>query len=131
MEKYIGVKMVDAAPAVHNDQPGFSVLYDTGYESWSPAEPFERGYQSVQAMSFGVAFEALRMGLRVRRPNWDAESFLFIDYRQDRLPLRMLLLHVIWSGSSVTYHWVPSEIDALACDWQLIPPPYQNQPQTS
>lgn len=64
MKKYIGTKQVEAEPmnmgqAYENgllqagkvpsksekDKPGYHVKYSDGYESWSPAKPFEEAYK--------------------------------------------------------------------------------------
>lgn len=61
MKKYIGTKQVEAKPMVfevaynlglvrnrdiyEDSHPGYHVKYKDGYESWSPAEPFEEAYK--------------------------------------------------------------------------------------
>lgn len=64
MEKYIGTKHIEAEPMTmgeaykknllqagrvpnesEKDNAGYHVKYENGYESWSPAEPFEKVYQ--------------------------------------------------------------------------------------
>lgn len=42
---YIGTKQVTAWPEQHADgTPGYAVKYPDGYQSWSPAAPFEAAY---------------------------------------------------------------------------------------
>jgi len=41
---YIGVKIVIAWPEDKNGKQGYAVRYEDGYESWSPADVFERAY---------------------------------------------------------------------------------------
>jgi len=41
---YIGCKRVFAWPAEKDGKTGYSVKYDDGYTSWSPADVFERAY---------------------------------------------------------------------------------------
>lgn len=64
MEKYIGVKLIHAEPAIRVDgkvQPttwpipveakveeGYKVVYQDGYESWSPKDVFEKAYLPVE-----------------------------------------------------------------------------------
>lgn len=67
MKKYIGTKQVEAEPMTMGDaynkgflqvgivpseseynKVGYHVRYKGGYESWSPAEPFEEAYKEVQ-----------------------------------------------------------------------------------
>ena len=64
MKKYIGKKQVEAEPMTMGEayeknflqagkvpneseksNPGYHVKYNDGYESWSPAEPFEKAYK--------------------------------------------------------------------------------------
>ena len=64
MKKYIGTKQVEAEPMTmgnayskgflqagkvpseaEKDKAGYHVKYKDGYESWSPAEPFEEAYK--------------------------------------------------------------------------------------
>ena len=64
MKKYIGTKQIEAEPMTmgeayeknllqagrvpnesEKDKVGYHVKYEGGYESWSPAEPFEKAYK--------------------------------------------------------------------------------------
>lgn len=64
MKKFIGTKQIEAEPMTmgeayeknllqagrvpdesEKDKPGYHVKYEGGYESWSPAEPFEKAYK--------------------------------------------------------------------------------------
>lgn len=63
MEKYIGVKLVQAEQmrehvfykekhgkypdGDHGDREGYKVVYPDGYESWSPKDVFEKAYLQV------------------------------------------------------------------------------------
>lgn len=68
MDKYIGVKLIEAEPAkLEKEQAGeylkgadgYKVRYPDGYESWSPKEVFEQAYMKV------VANPALKSGCSV------------------------------------------------------------------
>lgn len=83
MKKYIGTKKVSATPAwrvdgvvypkdgpvprVMNREDGCKVVYEDGYESWSPKEVFEKAYKELidekNNMSFGDAVEVLKQGV--------------------------------------------------------------------
>ena len=41
---YVGVKIITAWPQEKDGKPGYSVKYEDGYTSWSPAEAFEKAY---------------------------------------------------------------------------------------
>ena len=49
MEKYLGVKLVQAE--VYNNElkgEGYKVIYEDGYESWSPKDVFEKAYRKYE-----------------------------------------------------------------------------------
>jgi len=62
MEKYIGVKLVDAEPmwveaaedhlghpiSASSDADGYLVKYEDEYESWSPKDVFEKAYKKIK-----------------------------------------------------------------------------------
>ena len=47
MKNYIGTKVVKAEPANRKDGggEGYKVVYEGGYESWSPKDVFEKAYK--------------------------------------------------------------------------------------
>ena len=54
MKAYIGTKVVQAKPMDEpnpefdeDPAPGYEVLYEDGYTSWSPKEVFERCYREI------------------------------------------------------------------------------------
>ena len=54
MKAYIGTKIIQAEPmddpnppAEEDPLPGYKVVYEDGYESWSPKDVFERCYREV------------------------------------------------------------------------------------
>ena len=61
MERYIGTKIVKAQPldecswlaskgedvSARETRPGYQVIYEDGYVSWSPKETFERAYRKI------------------------------------------------------------------------------------
>jgi len=52
MDNYIGVKLVGAVPekrmaGMFSQVDGYRVIYEDGYESWSPKSVFERAYLKV------------------------------------------------------------------------------------
>ena len=91
MKKYIGVKIIEAVPAIRKgcrvyekDQPipksmapdeeGYKVCYSDGYESWSPKAVFEEAYRPIDGMNFGLAIEALKKGKKCRRAGWNGKN---------------------------------------------------------
>ena len=86
MKRYIGTKIIQAEPRAKDygpteqqGQPGYTVVYPDGYTSWSPFTAFEEAYRPCDAMTFGLAVEALKKGLKVARAGWNGKGmFLFL-----------------------------------------------------
>lgn len=47
MNSYIGSKLIKAEPMEKEGKAGYKVVYPDGYESWSPADVFEKAYLKV------------------------------------------------------------------------------------
>lgn len=47
MKNYIGIKLVQAEQAEKDGKAGYKVVYADGYESWSPADVFEKAYMEL------------------------------------------------------------------------------------
>ena len=70
MDKYIGVKLIEAIPynesTTDGTKQGYKVRYPNGYTSWSPKEVFEKAYMKV------VANPALKSGCSISQEMVDA-----------------------------------------------------------
>lgn len=146
---FIGTKIIEAKQFPgNNGERGYKVRYQDGYESWSPAEPFEEAYTPVDGpMSFTHALHFLKDGFAVARSGWNGKGmFLYLnkgshDFNQPvgtlidgvdpahfesgdtgtgtRLPnINMRSA----SGATVT-GWLASQTDLLAEDWILAEVP--------
>lgn len=161
MENYYGTKNINAKPMTRSeynelrkwpmpidenpDDEGYLVEYIdggksnvdgfSGYISWSPKDVFERSYQSIAAMSFSHAIEALKSGKKVARAGWNGKGmFLFLvpgsTFKVNRPPL----LGIYPEGTEINYHahidmktaddkvvpWLASQTDILANDWTIV-----------
>ena len=57
MKKYLGIKLIKAGPSkrltqtgddgMYSTEDGYSVVYEDGYESWSPKDTFEKAYREI------------------------------------------------------------------------------------
>lgn len=100
METYIGTKIINATPMTrqaYNDLRGWTVPSDEnpadagylveyhdggranhpefqGYISWSPVDVFEKSYRPTEALTFGLAIEALKAGKKVSRAGWNGKG---------------------------------------------------------
>lgn len=120
MKPFIGTKVIDAAPAVRNEEPGFRVRYPDGYESWSPARPFLEAYRAMDEMTFGDAIHMLKSGRLVRRAGWNGKGMWLCLQRPDnnsKMTLPYIYMRTV-QGDMVP--WLASQTDMLADDWQLV-----------
>lgn len=171
MKKYIGTKVINAKPMNRLDynnfrgwklpenengsDEGYLVEYSdggkpntaefAGYVSWSPKEQFEKAYKEVNGMSFGLAIEAAKLGLKIARTGWNGKN-MFVVYMP---PLHLPPFNTQEPGPRVNdrtakfigedtpldcqpyfamfnaqKQWIPgwlaSQSDMLADDWQII-----------
>ena len=139
MQKFIGTKIIHAEPRAKNygppeghGQSGYTVVYPDGYTSWSPAAAFEEAYRPCNAMTFGLAVEALKKGLRVARAGWNGKGmWLFLIQGSNDLAK----LHGYGFGEALgepafrdaifmrtvdnqLVAWTASQTDVLAEDWE-------------
>lgn len=152
---YIGVKQVQAAPMTrgeYNAYRGWDVPADEdpaddgylveyldggksnhpkhkGYISWSPRSVFERAYRETTGLSFGLAIEAAKDGLRIARDGWNGKGMFVVYVEKDawdvfmqgnvgHLPLRGFL--AMKTADDKVVPWVASQTDILADDWEVV-----------
>lgn len=155
MDTYIGTKMIKASPAIrlddgkgniriellsNNPMPlpddavdmGYKVVYEDGYESWSPQDVFEKAYRQTDGMNFGLAIEAAKKGKRIARAGWNGknqyvELACCISYKNNAAEVinvnhcnigNKALAFVGTSG--VQMGWLASQADMLAEDWCIV-----------
>ncbi len=162
MKTYIGTKLVRSEPmnrAEYNEFRGWQLSADengaddgylveymdggkpnttthAGYVSWSPKEQHEAAYRETSGMSFGLAVEAMKKGMKVARAGWNGKGmFVFLVNGSTFNVSRAPLLGIFPEGSEVNYRphidiknvdgsistWAPSIGDALADDWAILP----------
>ena len=99
MKKYIGTKVVNATPAWRvdgkvylkddavpksmNREDGYKVVYEGGYESWSPKDVFEKAYREVGSVNFGGGNHFIELDA-----NEEGEKFLVIHTGSRNLGVR-------------------------------------------
>lgn len=149
MKQYIGSKAVQAEPmgrsAWHEskgwpipmeegwDGEGYKVRYEDGYESWSPKEAFEAAYRQTDGLSFGLALEAAKKGMRIARAGWNGKGmYVFLvhgmDFHtnadlselddQDVEVLDCLVIRT--ATGAFCPGWLASQTDMLADDWMVV-----------
>lgn len=165
-KKYIGTKVIIAEamsrlayneyrgwslPANENgSDEGYLVEYKDGgkpnvagrdgYVSWSPKEQFDNAYRPCDAMTFGLALEALKRGQRVARAGWNGKGMWLVlvpgtkavnftegsPYMKAGLTHGEILPHIDMytvnaeGRRAMLPGWVASQTDMLAEDWQVV-----------
>lgn len=154
---FIGTKMVDAEPmarAAYNAYRGWELPADengadegylveyqdggkpnvegrAGYVSWSPREQFEKAYRPIEALTFGLAVEALKIGKKVARKGWNGKGMflLLIDpylnnqyhVREEPAIVGTLVSYIAMkTADNKLVPWLASQTDVLAEDWQVV-----------
>lgn len=149
MKQYIGTKLIEAEPAlryadgmittadapVRLDEPvedGYKVRYADGYESFSPQAVFEEVYRPTDGLSFGLAIEAAKKGMKIARRGWNGKN-QYVELAE-RISYENAAHEVInaqheaignkalaFVGTSgVQLGWLASQADMLADDWQIV-----------
>ena len=86
MKKYIGTKHIEAEPMTmgeayeknllqagrvpnesENENAGYHVKYEDGYESWTPAEPFEKAYEVADTPLDRMIIEGKELADRIKK----------------------------------------------------------------
>lgn len=136
MQTYIGTKIITAKQ--HDNamgQPGYAVRYADGYSSWSPKEPFEESYRTLDAMLFGHAIEMLKLGRKVARAGWNGKGMFLYLVGADSYPAKTAIAKAHFGEDALVPYrayiamktvdndvvpWLASQTDVLADDWQIV-----------
>ena len=102
MKKYIGTKQIEAEPMTMGEayeknllqagrvpnesektKAGYHVKYEDGYESWSPAEPFEKAYKVADTPldRMIIEYDELKQKIDKLDAFLDSERFKTLDER--------------------------------------------------
>ena len=149
MKQYIGTKLIEAEPAYRVDgkvvalaenkvpcgykvERGYKVRYADGYESFSPKQVFEEAYRPTDGLSFGLAIEAAKKGMKIARVGWNGKN-QYVELAE-RISYENAAHEVInaqheaignkalaFVGTSgVQLGWLASQADMLADDWRIV-----------
>lgn len=102
MEKYIGVKIINAEPAKADKQygkhepgtDGYKVIYEDGYASWSPKKEFENAYRKTTGVTFGLGLEAAKKGKGFRLPTWAPDVVIRAQFPDEHSKMTAPYLYV-------------------------------------
>ena len=120
MQQYIGTKIIHAEPQEKGGADGYAVVYEDGYKSWSPKDAFENAYRESDAMTFGLAIEAIKKGIKVARKGWNGKD-MWLELQVPDAHSKMSLPYIyIKTACDKKVPWLASQTDALAEDWYTV-----------
>lgn len=140
MRQYIGAKIVMAEPEIRQQpltiepQKGYKILYPDGYASWCPKEAFEEAYRPTDGLTFGLAIEAMKKGLKVARRGWNGKGMFLYYVPAGAYPPSTEVAKAAFHGEKVPYGayiamktaqgnvvpWLASQTDMLTDDWFIV-----------
>lgn len=135
MRQYIGAKIVMAEPEIRQQpltiepQKGYKILYPDGYASWCPKEAFEEAYRPTDGLTFGLAIEAMKKGLKVARHGWNGKGiYLELQVPDEHSKMTLPYIYIVTTGLiTLNPHapkgcvpWLASQTDMLADDWYIV-----------
>lgn len=148
MKQYIGTKIVQAEPAMRVNgkicsvhamaadgdvvEQGYKVVYPDGYVSFSPYAVFEEAYRLTDGMSFGLAIEAAKKGMKIARAGWNgknqhvelASGISYVNADGDIMNVNHEAIgnkaFAFVGTSGVQMGWLASQADMLADDWKIV-----------
>ena len=132
MRTYIGTKIVQAVlrkgystgldeyGMVKFQPDGYIIKYPDGYESWSPKKVFEEAYRPIDALTFGLAIEAMKKGHKVARKGWNGKQ-MWLKLQVPDAGSKMSLPYIYMkTADNHLVPWLASQTDMLAEDWHII-----------
>jgi hypothetical protein len=148
VKNYIGTKTVKAKPMTRGEynahkgwvmpsnevasEKGYFIEYPDGYTSWSPKKVFEEAYRECDHMTFGLAIEALKKGMKVARKGWNgkqqycelATNISYVNANEEVINCEHKAIGnkaIAFVGTSgVQMGWLASQADMLAEDWCIV-----------
>jgi hypothetical protein len=116
------------------DSPNGNDSRHFGYISWSPKEVFDRAYRNSGNMTFGMAVEGIKQGLKMARRGWNGKGlFIYYVHANRYLAQSRAARDYFGEDAMVPYRdyiamktvneevvpWVASQSDILAEDWEV------------
>lgn len=118
LDKYIGVKMIDATPQTKDGKEGYMVVYEDNYESWSPKDVFEKAYRKTDGCTFGLALEAAKKGKGMRLPQWRSDVVVRVQYPDEHSKMTVPYLYVESRFGRVP--WKETMIELFSEKWIIV-----------
>jgi len=126
------VEYLDSPTKVHENH--------ANYISWCPKDVFERANRLTDGMTFGLAIEAMKKGLKVQRAGWNGKNMYLCllrgsntddgknttsgDYSVNRSVVDRAWGLLPWLGMKTVQGdfvpWLASQTDVLSDDWKIV-----------
>jgi len=155
MTKYIRSHIVEAEPMTRGEydnahgrptpqsedpaEAGYRVVYHYGYEVWIQKTQFEVSSRPIDGMTFGMAIEAMKQGMKVARRGWNGKGMYLwllpatdvkkewchdprlVEAMGDRDTLPCLgSIRMFTATKEVLTGWLASQTDMLSEDWCIV-----------
>ena len=140
MNKYLGVKLIEAEPMNLGDynkfkgwdipkdeernKEGYKVKYSDDYISWSPKSAFEVAYKQINGLNFGLAVEGLKKGYRLQRKGWNGKGMWLEAQFPDacsKMTHPYLFMNIPECEEGIRrLPWQPAQVDIFSEDWQVV-----------
>lgn len=129
-KRYVGTKIIYAEPMTQNifaashgvprdmiDKKGYLVKYENDYESWSPKAVFDAAYRLCDEMTFGLALEAMKKGLKVRLPHWAPDVYISLQSPDEHSKMTHPYLYVTSRYGMVP--WISTVVEMFSEKWAI------------
>lgn len=87
-----------AVPRVMNREDGYKVVYEDGYESWSPKDVFEKAYKVADTFLDRLIIEQKELAEKLEKLCLFIESPKFVEIVQDTKQQELLILQKAHMG---------------------------------
>ena len=135
MDKYIGVKIIEAGPMTaevagvtlqrpidtsnaDSEGNGYLVKYPDGYTSWSPKKQSYEAYRRTDWLTFGLAFEIVKQGKGMRLPQWQPDVVIRAQYPDENSKMTAPYLYVESRFGRVP--WKETMIELFSEQWEVV-----------
>lgn len=120
MEKYIGMKIVEAEKIDDYSEGHYNVIYEDSYKSKSPVNVFENAYFPVNKLPFAYALYAVQTGKAVgmRLPNWLEDVVIKLQTPHENSDMTHPYLYAESRFGCVP--WKETVVEMFSQNWQLV-----------
>lgn len=135
MEKYIGIRMVDAEPmnkyefcmnikgidCKEENKEGYLVRYEDGHVNWSCKEAFEIAYSKIDncTLNFSEALFFIKQGLKIARKGWNNPN-IWLELQRPDANSKMTMPYIYMVKYNNKFPCDLSCESFFAEDWMVI-----------